>query len=417
VTVSDLRPVGVDDLLGREQVPANPELLVRNIKGKSVMVTGAGGSIGSELVRQVLRHGPRRLVLYEASEVQLYEIEEEARRSLGPRVAPANGGQDLPTVDAVLGSVLDATLLRLAIKRNEVDTIYHAAAFKHVPIVERNAVAGLRNNTFGTAVAAEVAAACGVERFVLVSTDKAVRPTSIMGASKRLAELVLQARAAAGLSRCVFTMVRFGNVLDSSGSVVRRFRRQIESGGPVTVTHRDVVRYFMSITEAATLVIQAGAMASGGDVFVLDMGEPVRIDDLAHSMIRLMGAEVRDRDHPDGDVAIEYIGLRPGEKLVEELLIGSNTNKTEHPRILKCSEPHLAAGELTAVLDALRAAMDRNDVAAIHAVLTRSVEGYRAEDGGSPPRASRAHAGTDRVLTEPPALAARRAPVPPARAG
>jgi FlaA1/EpsC-like NDP-sugar epimerase len=380
VTVSDLRPVGVDDLLGREQVPPDPLLLARNIADKSVMVTGAGGSIGSELVRQILRHKPQRLVLFEASEAQLYEIESQAREVLqSQHAASANGADRSPAVVAVLGSVLDAALLRLTIEQHAVDTIYHAAAFKHVPIVEHNAVAGLRNNTFGTAIAAEVAASCGVERFVLISTDKAVRPTSIMGASKRLAEMQLQARAAQGAGRTVFTIVRFGNVLDSSGSVVRRFRKQIESGGPVTVTDRNVIRYFMSIPEAASLVIQSGAMANGGDVFVLDMGEPVKIDDLARSMIRLMGAEVRDGEHPDGDITIEYVGLRPGEKLHEELLIGSNTSKTEHPRILKSDEPHLAAAELATVFEALRTAMDSNDVAAIHQVLIQSVEGYHPD--------------------------------------
>jgi FlaA1/EpsC-like NDP-sugar epimerase len=279
----------------------------------------------------------------------------------------------------VLGSVLDGGLVSHTIEASAVETIYHAAAYKHVPIVEHNAVAGLRNNTLGTAVVAEAAERAGVERFVLISTDKAVRPTSIMGASKRLAEMILQARAAAGRGRTIFTMVRFGNVLDSSGSVVRRFRGQISGGGPVTVTHRDAIRYFMSIPEAAALVIQAGAMATGGDVFVLDMGEPVKIDDLARSMIRLMGLEVRDAAHPDGDIAIDYIGLRPGEKLHEELLLGENIARTEHPRILKSLEPFLSPPDLANVLDALRAAMEAGDLAALHAVLMRAVEGYHAE--------------------------------------
>ena len=380
VTVSDLRPVEAEDLLGRDPVPPNAALLARNIEDKSVLVTGAGGSIGSELVRQILRQTPRRLVLLDASEEQLYEIDLEVQGLLQAwRTATGPGAAPLPEIVTVLGSVLDAPLVRQTIDKNRVETIYHAAAYKHVPIVEHNAVAGLRNNTFGTAVLAEAAEGAGVERFVLVSTDKAVRPTSIMGASKRLAEMVLQARAAGGGGRTVFTMVRFGNVLDSSGSVVRRFRGQIEAGGPVTVTHRDVIRYFMSIPEAAALVIQAGAMAAGGDVFVLDMGEPVRIDDLARSMIRLMGLEVRDDDNADGDVAIEYIGLRHGEKLHEELLLGENIAQTEHPRILKSQEPCLAATELTNELDALRAAMEADNVQAIHAVLTRTVEGYCPE--------------------------------------
>ncbi|HEY1244839.1 MAG TPA: nucleoside-diphosphate sugar epimerase/dehydratase, partial [Hyphomicrobiaceae bacterium] len=258
--VSDLRPVDTEDLLGRDPVPPDAALLARNIAGKSVMVTGAGGSIGSELVRQVLRHGPRRLILFERSEAHLYQIELEAQE-LVERSGAAEGAP--PAIVSVLGSVLDAALVRTTVEDNGVETIYHAAAFKHVPIVECNPVAGLRNNTFGTICLADAALACGVERFVLVSTDKAVRPASVMGASKRLAEMALQARAAERRERTVFAVVRFGNVLDSSGSVVRRFRRQIEAGGPLTVTHPDMIRYFMSIPEAAGLVIQAGAMAAG----------------------------------------------------------------------------------------------------------------------------------------------------------
>jgi FlaA1/EpsC-like NDP-sugar epimerase len=376
VTVSDLRPVEAEDLLGRDPVPANGTLLARNIDGKSVMVTGAGGSIGSELVRQILRQGPRRLVLLDAGEGALYDIERAALQSLPTRRAA--GKPAPPEIAAVLGSIQNSALVRRTIESNAVETIYHTAAYKHVPIVEHNAVAGLNNNTFGTAVLAEAAEALGVERFVLVSTDKAVRPTSIMGASKRLAEMVLQARAGSAM-RTVFTIVRFGNVLDSSGSVVRMFRRQIEAGGPVTVTHRDAIRYFMSIPEAAALVIQAGAMATGGDVFVLDMDEPVKIDDLAKSMIRLMGLEVRDAEHPDGDIAIEYIGLRHGEKLHEELLLGENVTPTEHAHILRSHEPCLPAGELARVMDALRAAMEGNDLTAIHATLRLAVEGYHPE--------------------------------------
>ncbi len=378
VTVSDLRPVEAEDLLGRDPVPPDAALLARNIEDKSVLVTGAGGSIGSELVRQIMRQRPRRLVLLDAAEAQLYEIDLEVHELLGARRKAADPGP-VPEIVTVLGSILDSALVSQAIESNAVETIYHAAAYKHVPIVEHNAIAGLRNNTFGTGVLAEAAERGGVERFVLISTDKAVRPTSIMGASKRLAELILQARAAGARGRTVFTMVRFGNVLDSSGSVVRRFRRQIEAGGPVTVTHREALRYFMSIPEAAGLVIQAGAMATGGDVFVLDMDEPVKIDDLATSMIRIMGLEVRDAKHPDGDIAIEYIGLRPGEKLHEELMLGANITRTEHPRILKSLEPCLSPTELASVLEALRAAMEADDVHAIHAVLTRAVEGYHPE--------------------------------------
>jgi FlaA1/EpsC-like NDP-sugar epimerase len=384
--VSDLRPVDTEDLLGRDPVPPDAALLARNIAGRSVMVTGAGGSIGSELVRQVLRHGPRRLVLFERSEAHLYEIELEAE-ALAER-SPAPRGRR-PAIVSVLGSVLDAGLVRGTIGENGVETIYHAAAFKHVPIVERNPVTGLRNNTLGTICLADAAAACGVERFVLVSTDKAVRPASVMGASKRLAEMALQARAAerpgqhggqhGGMHgrRTVFAVVRFGNVLDSSGSVVRRFRRQIEAGGPLTVTHPDMIRYFMSIPEAASLVIQAGAMATGGEVFVLDMGEPMRIDDLARSMVRLMGLEVRDEAHPDGDIAIAYTGLREGEKLYEELLLGASIAPTEHPRIMRSREPYLPRRELDAVLAELRAAMADASPAAIRAVLARAVEDYR----------------------------------------
>jgi FlaA1/EpsC-like NDP-sugar epimerase len=374
VTVSDLRNVEADDLLGRDPIPPDAALLARNIAGKSVMVTGAGGSIGSELVRQILRQRPRRLVLLERSETHLYEIDLEVEAILH---AGDQTASERPQIVTVLGSILDAPLIRRAIEQNRVETIYHAAAFKHVPLVEHNAVVGLRNNTFGTAALAEAAAACGVERFVLISTDKAVRPTSIMGASKRLAEMVLQARAAEGKGLTVFTMVRFGNVLDSSGSVVRRFRRQIEAGGPVTVTHRQMIRYFMSIPEAATLVIQAGAMATGGDMFVLDMGEQVKIDDLARSMVRLMGLEVRDEAHPDGDIAIEYVGLRDGEKLYEELLIGENVSPTEHARIMRSHEPFLNSTDLNAVLAELTAAMAENSVPAIQATLTRAVESYR----------------------------------------
>jgi FlaA1/EpsC-like NDP-sugar epimerase len=356
-------------------------LLARNVAGKSVMVTGAGGSIGSELVRQILRQRPRRLVLFDVGEGQLYEIEREAQELLGAkRMASTPASSAPPEIVAVLGSIQNSALVRRTIENNAVETIYHAAAYKHVPLVEHNAVAGLRNNTFGTAVLAEAAEAFGVERFVLVSTDKAVRPTSIMGASKRLAEMTLQARAANGKGKhVVFTIVRFGNVLDSSGSVVRMFRHQIAAGGPVTVTDPNAFRYFMSIPEAAALVIQAGAMATGGDVFVLDMHEPVKIDELAKSMIRLMGLEVRDAKHADGDIAIEYIGLRHGEKLHEELLLGENITPTEHPSILKSHEPCMPAGELAKVMDALRAAMDAEDVQAIHAALMRAVEGYRPE--------------------------------------
>ncbi len=372
--VSDLRPIDVDDLLGRDPVPADTGLSALGIRGKAVLVTGAGGSIGSELVRQVLRQHPVRIVLLDVSEVALYEIETEIADAIA-----ALPDTDVKTeLVGVLGSVLDADLVRRTIERYRIATVFHAAAYKHVPIVESNPVAGITNNTFGTQIMADAARALGVERFVLISTDKAVRPTNVMGASKRLAELVLQAHANDPGCGTVFTMVRFGNVLDSSGSVVRRFRKQIQDGGPVTVTHRDVVRYFMSIPEATTLVLQAGAMASGGEVFVLDMGEPVKIAELARSMVRLMGLDVRGEDNPEGDIEIVYVGLRPGEKLYEELLIGENTTPTKHPLIRRSSEPHLPADSLARELTVLRAAMGVGRIAEIEAVLERTVEGYRA---------------------------------------
>ena len=378
--ISDLRPIDVEDLLGRDPVPPDPALLALAIKGKSVLITGAGGSIGSELVRQILRQKPARLVLLDVSEVALYEIEIE----IVDMVAGQPDTHPRPEIVPVLGSVADRALVRRTIEKHVIATIFHAAAYKHVPIVEANPVTGLSNNTFGTAILAEAARDLGVERFVLISTDKAVRPTNIMGASKRLAELFLQAQAADPACRTVFTMVRFGNVLDSSGSVVQRFRKQIQAGGPVTVTHRDVVRYFMSIPEAASLVLQAGAMATGGEVFVLDMGEPVKIDDLARSMIRLMGLEVREEATPDGDIPIAYVGLRPGEKLYEELLIGENTTPTAHPLIRRSSEPFLASEDLEREFAVLRGAMDAGGIAEIVAVLQRTVEGYKPHIGELP---------------------------------
>jgi FlaA1/EpsC-like NDP-sugar epimerase len=276
-------------------------------------------------------------------------------------------------------------LLANTLSAYDVDTIYHAAAYKHVPIVEQNPIAGLRNNTFGTLVLSQAAIDAGVERMVLISTDKAVRPTNVMGASKRLAEMILQAVSAESGIETVFTMVRFGNVLDSSGSVVRRFRKQIRDGGPVTVTHPHIIRYFMSIPEAAELVLQAGAMATGGEVFVLDMGSPVKIDDLARTMIKLSGLDVRDEENPDGDVAIDYIGLRQGEKLYEELLIGENTSGTNHPRIMKNSEPFIKLSKLNDELLALEQAIEDYDSDEIEVILKRNVEGYTAEPYSSDP--------------------------------
>ena len=374
VEVSDLRPIDVEDLLGRDPVTPDMELLTAQVRGKSVMITGAGGSIGSELSRQLLQLKPKKLVLLDLSEAALYEISLEIEEMLR-RAQDAEGSENMTTVVQILGSVLDRKLVTRTIEDCGVEVIYHAAAYKHVPIVERNPFAGLQNNTFGTLVVAEAAKELGVERFVLVSSDKAVRPTNIMGASKRLAEQILQALAQDS-DGTTFTMVRFGNVLDSSGSVVRLFRNQIKGGGPVTVTHPEVIRYFMSIPEAAQLVIQAGAMAAGGEVFVLEMGTPVKIDDLARTMIHLSGLEVRDDANPEGDVEIEYVGLRPGEKLYEELLIGENATGTNHPRIFKTSEPILGYNELIAVLERIEDTIQRVDVTELQDMLRATVEGY-----------------------------------------
>ncbi len=346
VSIGDLREVSIKDLLGRDVVGPNKELLSMNITKKVVVVTGAGGSIGSELCRQILFLKPKVLILYEMSELALYTIEKEL----------SNIGIHSMDIYPILGSVNNKTRLSSVFKHFRVDTVYHTAAYKHVPMVEFNNTEGTDNNVFGTLSCAQVAIDTGVKTFVLISTDKAVRPTNTMGATKRSAELVLQALSAKQ-SSTKFTMVRFGNVLDSSGSVIPLFKQQIKGGGPVTVTDVNIIRYFMTIPEAVELVIQAGAMGTGGDVFVLDMGKPVRIDDLAKKMIRLSGLEVKDEAHPDGNIEIKYIGLRPGEKLYEELLIGDNVSDTDNPLIMRAQEDMMVWSELKPILDDLQIAI------------------------------------------------------------
>ena len=364
--ISELRAVTAEDLLGRDPVAPDLELLGKNITGRVVMISGAGGSIGSELCRKILAQKPKRLVLFEASEFALYSIEAELSEAVH-RIDPTL--QVVP----ILGSVQHSRVLEDAITSFGVQTIYHAAAYKHVPLVEDNVVEGIKNNVFGTLTITSVAKKLGVENFILISTDKAVRPTNVMGATKRIAELICQAHASEA-SPTVFSMVRFGNVLGSSGSVIPRFRAQIESGGPVTVTHKEITRYFMTIPEAAQLVIQAGAMGKGGDVFVLDMGEPVKILDVAIGMIRLHGLVPYMVDHPDqilpekGDIPICVTGLRKGEKLYEELLIGNNPSPTLHPRIMTASEVALPMDELMAVLERLRHACEHVDLLMISAI-------------------------------------------------
>lgn len=372
VTVQDFKELDIEDLLGRDPVPPNTELLARNLRGKVVLVTGAGGSIGSELCRQILTERPHQLVLLDHSEFNLYSIDQELT-GLG-----AAQGLDVVLVP-LLGSVSNRARLQEICQQYRPQTVYHAAAYKHVPLVESNPAEGIENNVFGTLNMAMVAQDHGVENFVLVSTDKAVRPTNIMGASKRMAELVLQALAgrATGSEGTRFSMVRFGNVLGSSGSVVPLFRHQLMAGGPLTVTHTDVTRYFMTIPEAAQLVLQAGAMAVGGEVFVLDMGEPVRIMDLARRMVELSGLSVRDEAHPDGDISIVITGLRPGEKLYEELLIGDNPTPTVHTRIMKAHEDCLEWRALEAQLVLLHHGVETNDAEAIRAVLRQCVHGYQ----------------------------------------
>ncbi|MGI9232882.1 MAG: polysaccharide biosynthesis protein [Woeseiaceae bacterium] len=371
--VDDVRDVDVEDLLGRNPVPPNPQLMDACIKGKAVMVTGAGGSIGAELCYQILKLAPTRLVFFELSEAALYTVERKIRRVARKRGIECD-------IVALLGSVHHEHRVREVIKTFNVNTVYHAAAYKHVPIVEHNVFEGIHNNVFGTLYTARAAMDAGAESFVLVSTDKAVNPTNVMGATKRFAELILQAMNVHS-DGTKFSMVRFGNVLESSGSVVPLFKDQINHGGPVTVTHRDIIRYFMTIPEAAQLVIQAGSMATGGDVFVLDMGKPVKILDLAHRMINLMGMTVRDEEHADGDIEIEFVGLRPAEKLYEELLIGSNVSGTGHPRIMRADEDCLSLEVLSELLDQLRQASQDLDYEKARTILLTAVKEYDPQNG------------------------------------
>tara|TARA_B100000963_G_scaffold143536_2_gene125063 strand:+ start:8148 stop:10007 length:1860 start_codon:yes stop_codon:yes gene_type:complete len=366
VSVSELKEVEILDLLGRLEVDSNHQLMDRNVKDKVILITGAGGSIGSEISRQVASNGAKQVILLDSNEYSLYSIKNELELNM-------------PDVEfySLLANICDRNKINEIFRTFEVDTVYHAAAYKHVPLVEENPFQAVTNNIFGTKICAEVAIDNGVETFVLISTDKAVRPTNIMGATKRFAELVLQSLAHNQASR--MTMVRFGNVIGSSGSAIPLFQKQIREGGPVTVTHPEVVRYFMSIPEAAELVIQAGAMGQGGDVFVLDMGEPVKILELAKRLINLSGMELIDQNNPDGDIEIKFTGLRPGEKLYEELLIGENASFTEHKRIFKAQEEFLPYEELDEYLKKIREAESSGDIITLKNILEEVVSGYRSD--------------------------------------
>ena len=387
VSVSDLQEVDIIDLLGRDPVPAQQALFERCIRGQVVMVTGAGGSIGSELCRQILTSQPAALVLFEHSEFNLYSIQGELEKQI------QKDGRVVRLIP-ILGSVRNSERLLDVMRTWSVQTVYHAAAYKHVPIVEHNVAEGVLNNVLGTLQTAQAAVQAGVEHFVLISTDKAVRPTNVMGCTKRLAEMTLQALSresmpllfgsdsqAAQANRTRFTMVRFGNVLGSSGSVIPLFREQIKRGGPITVTHPNMTRYFMTIPEAAQLVIQAGSMGQGGDVFVLDMGQPVKIADMAEKMIQLSGLSLRSPVNPNGDVAIVFTGLRPGEKLYEELLIGDNVSPTEHPMIMRADEEHLPWESFKGVIGSLLDAVARDDYVQVRELLRETVNGYVPECG------------------------------------
>ena len=370
VSVTDLQELDIEDLLGRERIMPDHALLALNVRLKVVMVTGAGGSIGSELCRQILEVSPSKLLLIEQSEFALYAIHQELQQKLGGRST---------AIIPLLGSIQDSDRIREILSTWNPDTLYHAAAYKHVPLVEHNPVEGIKNNVLGTLKLVQASLDSRVSNFVLVSTDKAVRPTNIMGASKRLAEMILQAFAATP-SITKFSMVRFGNVLNSSGSVVPKFREQIREGGPITLTHMHITRYFMTIPEAAQLVIQAGAMAKGGDVFVLDMGEQVKIADLARRMIELSGMTVKEERHPNGEMEIRVIGLRPGEKLYEELLLGDDPQPTTHPRIMKASDHFVPLKDLLEILNTLEMAITTFDIQLIRQILEKTVSGYSSQD-------------------------------------
>ena len=366
VSIESIKKVKVEDILGRHPVEPKRSLLKKNIYGKNVMITGAGGSIGSELCRQILDLSPKKLILFDHSEFNLYSIHHELSKS-------RKRAQIIP----VLADVTDARKVSKIIQGEGIHTIYHAAAYKHVPMVEMNAVEGVYNNAIGTFNVAIAAQENNVENLVLISTDKAVRPTNVMGASKRFSELVLQGLHKKNSSKTCFSMVRFGNVLDSAGSVVPLFRSQIQNGGPVTVTHRDVTRYFMSIPEAVQLVLQAGAMAKGGDVFVLDMGEPIRILDLAYRMVHLSGLTPIDEENPDGDIKIKVTGLRPGEKLYEELLIGDDVVQSNHPRIMQATEVDLEWVEVEKSIKIIQKAHEEHDEQSVRSLLLKNVDGYK----------------------------------------
>lgn len=385
VKVDDVQEVDIADLLGRDAVPPRKPLFERCIRGQVVMVTGAGGSIGSELCRQIIATGPITLILFEHSEFNLYSIHAELEQRAARESLPLN-------LVPILGSIRNSGRLLDVMRTWKVNTVYHAAAYKHVPMVEHNIAEGVLNNVIGSVNTAQSALKAGVEHFVLISTDKAVRPTNVMGSTKRLAEMVLQALSQESapvlfgdnetvhhVNKTRFTMVRFGNVLGSSGSVIPRFHEQIRQGGPLTVTHPNITRYFMTIPEAAQLVIQAGAMGQGGDVFVLDMGHPVKIVDLAEKMVHLSGLSIRSEKNPHGDITIQYTGLRPGEKLYEELLIGDNVSPTEHPMIMRASEEHLAWEDFRQVLNELVSSVAADDYGRVRQLLRQTVNGYKPD--------------------------------------